>query len=216
MQGEACGTKGPTGAAKTGGEDLRPRRGVYPRARGVLLGPGWGLLALQLTSSDLFPHRRRRRRRRKRFALVLPSPASELPPPLPPARALSPSREEVRRLVPRRAAHGTQEAVARGLSHRRPREVPATARAYWEARLPRPGTNRLRPGPGLAPEGKTDQGEAGLLPASGTPGQGTSPPRRPCARVAGPAPGAGRNQMVSDSAAGPTRAPRSWGVAPHP
>lgn len=194
VQRETYAAKGPTRVAKTGEEDLRPRRGVYPRARGVPLAPGWGLLARQLTSPASFPHRRPRHRRRchrERFALALSSPASELPP-RPPARALSLSREEVRSWSPRRAAHGTQAAVAPGLGHRRPREVPATARAYREASFPRPGTNRLRPGPGLAPEGKADQGEAGLAPSFGDPRSGHFPAPPPL-RTSRP-PGAGRSE----------------------
>lgn len=147
--------------------------------------------------------------------LPSPSPAQRAPTSAR-ARARSASQEEVRRLVPGQAAHGTQAAVAPDSGSataalESPRDCegipwgfdsPDGYKSLATERRPRPRRTRRA-------EEKRD-----LLPASGTPGQGTSPPRRLWDQVGCPALRAASNQK--DAAAGRARAPRNWGVAPAP
>lgn len=164
VQGGAHGTEGPARVTKTGVGGPPPKAGVSARP----LGPwscGW-----------LLPTRS--------FAAESDSPAPYRAQPAPTsaraARAVS---------VPRRSsAAGPGAADARdaggggfglGLKPRRSRQVAATATVSRAVQLPRRGTDP----PGLVqalPWGtQRSKAKGDLLPASGTLGQGTSPPRRP-------------------------------------
>lgn len=205
--------EGPSRVAKT--EEATSARDAHLSRRPLGPAGSWvGARCPRLTARDLFPRRRRRRRRRERCPRRIR--ISELPP-LPGMRALCPSREEVRRPVPGRVASardaGGGGAVFR-LSHRRPRRVPATARASREGWTPpasRSLSNRFRPRPG---------GQEGPRLGDLAPGFGDPPRSRYSAPRSPKSPAPRRAQRVirrsrtrRQSLPGP---PRSWGVTPHP
>lgn len=171
---------------------------------------------MQLTSPDLPPRRRgrghRHRRRREPFALALRSPAGS---------HLGPGRE--RGLRPGKKFGGRCPGRT-GRGRRQPRDPAAGARERSPllrgriGRLEAPGRAHLAcPRAQASPRSaRGAKAQRSPRPAPGTPGQGTSPPRRPRARVSGPAPGRSEASEGPCLGGGADQGPTELGSCPAP